>query len=491
MRYAKTNLVLTVMCLTGLAWGVERNVPAEYATIQAAIDSCADLDVVVIAPGEYTGTGNDNLDFKGKAITVQSTNPADPNVVADTIIRVEIIGHAVSFVSGEGPDSVLKGLTLTAAFDLNGGAIYCANGSSPTIENCVVVGNAAAWDGAGLFCADAFSSPIVNNCTFAENYAAGWGGAIFAFEGSPVIRNCLITNNYAMRGGAMYFWNAVAPLVTGCTIADNEAAETASAIYCSGDAGLVIDNCIVWYNVCSYGVTLDTTIHAAGQTPGVVTWLGYSNVQDLATKVTVDSVSIIEFGEGNIDANPGFVRRASIDAAGNVRKADYHLTANSPCIDAGDPGFAAYEGETDMDGEKRVYGVRVDMGADEWFVPIVTADVKIAPKKVYVNLPCWCILAMVRVEHEKYTAANIDKSTILLNDKFKPDCAFYLKKAVVAKFSQADIVALSDKEEGELALKVGGKFTDGVQWEGSDAIELAKFKWPKWCKKLHEIKCLW
>ncbi|MGV8040463.1 MAG: right-handed parallel beta-helix repeat-containing protein [Thermoanaerobaculaceae bacterium] len=44
---------------------------------------------------------------------------------------------------------------------------------------------------------------------------------------------------------------------------------------------------------------------------------------------------------------------------------DLHLRAGSPAVDAGDPAFAPAEGERDLDGEPRVCGGRVDLGADE------------------------------------------------------------------------------------------------------------------------------
>jgi len=45
-------------------------------------------------------------------------------------------------------------------------------------------------------------------------------------------------------------------------------------------------------------------------------------------------------GQGNIDADPMF-----LDPANH----DYHITPESPCVDAGDPDFVPGEGETDID----------------------------------------------------------------------------------------------------------------------------------------------
>ena len=51
---------------------------AEYTRIQDAIDYANDDDTVIVGEGIYTGNGNRDLDFKGKSITVRSTDPNDP-----------------------------------------------------------------------------------------------------------------------------------------------------------------------------------------------------------------------------------------------------------------------------------------------------------------------------------------------------------------------------------------------------------------------------
>jgi hypothetical protein len=47
---------------------------------------------------------------------------------------------------------------------------------------------------------------------------------------------------------------------------------------------------------------------------------------------------------------------------------NYHLTADSPLIDSGDPRFEALRNETDIDGEARIVGAAVDIGADEFLL---------------------------------------------------------------------------------------------------------------------------
>ena len=125
------------------------------ATIQAAVSTAAAGNVVLLQPGTYIGTGNRDVDCKGKAITIKCIDPADPGVIDATVIDGQNAGRGFLFVTGETTACVLEGLTvINGHSDGDGGGIVC-HAASPTIRNCRIracsAGNATtAGAGGGI-----------------------------------------------------------------------------------------------------------------------------------------------------------------------------------------------------------------------------------------------------------------------------------------------------------------------------------------------------
>lgn len=83
-----------------------------FRTIQPAINAARDGDLVIVLEGYYAGPGNVDLDFQGKAITVQSRAPRDEACRCATILDAQGQGLIARFVHDEGPQTIFRGFTL-------------------------------------------------------------------------------------------------------------------------------------------------------------------------------------------------------------------------------------------------------------------------------------------------------------------------------------------------------------------------------------------
>jgi parallel beta-helix repeat protein/predicted outer membrane repeat protein len=337
-----------------------------YTSIQSAIDDAGYGEMILVHDGTYI----ENINFKGKGLTVFSENGA-----ATTIIDGSKSGSVVTFDHCEGIDSVLEGFTLQNGLASYGAGIYCRQSSpiitnctirgnlatsssycyyfllfhshydyckgagggiycrfsSPTITNCTISGNTSD-DGGGIYCDS--SSQIMTNCTINNNTADEDGGGIYCRFSSPTITNCTVNGNTSDVGGGIYCDSEASPTITNCTISKNIAEDHGGGIYCSSSSPM-ITNCILWNNLPE---------EISGSTPTVT----YSDIkQDTG----------VYPGECNINVDPLFVECGS----GN-----YYLMPNSPCIDTGTSTNAPSE---DKEGIVRPQGPGIDMGAYEYVEP--------------------------------------------------------------------------------------------------------------------------
>jgi len=233
-------MVAAILLTVSTAEAAIINVPGDEPTIQAGIDAAMNGDEVVVAQGEYFET----IDFLGKAITVRSTNPNDPKIVADTIINGGGIfpNTVVTCGSNEGPDTVLSGFVITGGNNILGGGMY-NDGSSPTVANCTFSGNTATVGGGML---NQSNNPTITNCTFSGNTAVD-GGGMYNILSSPTVSNCTFSGNMATGadggGGGMYNFDQ-SPTVTNCTFEGNEATNgTGGGIYNKAGSSPTVADC--------------------------------------------------------------------------------------------------------------------------------------------------------------------------------------------------------------------------------------------------------
>ncbi|HEU6449749.1 MAG TPA: thrombospondin type 3 repeat-containing protein [Verrucomicrobiae bacterium] len=333
----------------------------------------ARLSGFTLTNGAARASGNITNEQSGAGIWCESTSAMISNCVI-THCYVNQLGGGVyqgtldnclisndtAFISGGGVyNSILNKCMLVTNKLIQGtgggGAAYSvltncnlANNFAPgagggayrsTLNSCVVSNNSASSFGGGvafgiadnsLICSNRASvsgagaySNILNNCTVKNNFVSGSGGGGACLS---TLNNCLVIFN----GGAKLGGGALNSILINCTVVSNSIIGDGGGIN-GGSA----TNCIIYDNAA----------------------IGGSNFYG-ATLSFSDTFPFPTNGIGNITNEPAFV---------DLVNGDLHLQSNSPCINSGKNAYAV--GVADFDGNARIAGGTVDMGAYEFQSP--------------------------------------------------------------------------------------------------------------------------
>lgn len=360
----KTLVLLALLFIPAVAFSATIKVPADYPTIQQAIDAAAIGDTVLVSPGTYI----ENIDFTGKDITVTSSDGPAVTVIDGSQPSNYDYACVVRMISGEGPNAVLSGFTLTKGFGFygawgsyHGGGIYIAD-SDPTIRGNIVTGNEVTdsysggggmsiWNCHGLITGNviaanwAYYSAVGidvesgSTATISDNVIVGnvlgadgfGGGGIGCNHSSPMIKNNLIYSNSSESttkgsGGGISCWDS-SPVIMNCTMVGNQVPfGRGGALYAGYQSYPVVMDSIFWNNNGGLGKEV------ALSTSPTDLIIDYTDLQGGLASCDPGGCNII-WGNNMMDLDPLFTdgpkgfHYLGQTAAGQP--------ADSPCVDAG------------------------------------------------------------------------------------------------------------------------------------------------------------
>lgn len=383
----------------GLGW------QSAHRTVSTALLSAQAGDCVKVAEGAYAEMVSvpDGVSLLGgcKAYTEERDPAAYPVTLDSASLQPDGVPNYATVSAW--------GNTTIDGFTIKGGryGVVCRRGAL-TVQNCLLTGNGCA----GVLCSGA--SATISGNTFADNGAGihlagcqsvvitdntltenAWGGLVC--EGSsPTVHNNRFIHNLADGIGCL---GTSSPVVesnyfyanTGAAVACPDASVTVrlnriignerDGVICGGTGAVVAGNVIAGNG--GYGVKADSATNALIVANSIVSQCGtgvgcgtgasilnnivaFNGTGIAGTQPTLDHNCV--YGNKVADysgcsAGPSGI--AAAPALASIRYADCHIQPASPCRDQGGSIPEAAGLSTDIDGQPRLQGSAVDIGADE------------------------------------------------------------------------------------------------------------------------------
>ncbi len=315
-------------------------VPADFETIQSAIDAASDGDVVLVAAGTYL----EQIDFLGKALTVESESDAEATIIDGDPDRLGVAGGSVVTLAADDVfAAVLEGFTLRGGtgsevegsflgirfLSTFGGGIYCRNAEA-TVRNCIIDANRADAAGGGIYAEDA--ALTLEDSTLSANEAPLGGGLYADGSGTTVLlTGCRVSGNGAGdfgSGGGLLIHAAGAGTLVACELADNSAFVGGGCYF--SDTAVVLDAVTLTGNGASFGgglaMTMADVLFLGSILRDNAADLGGAALHDGGGELTLEACLI-----ASNDADEGGGLHGAI-AEGLIRLTNCTLTENSANI---------------------------------------------------------------------------------------------------------------------------------------------------------------
>ena len=182
----------------------------------------------------------------------------DTALLPDTLLMSENAIHVGFIPPGTDSTCKLNGLVFANGYgrfgiqDINGGGLFSSETSSPTVDSCVFVGNAAV-DGGGAFVYDGHftNCDFSNNATFRIeselNPLDGFGAGLYSSGGE--FDDCLFSSNKAeSKGGGIYCTGGT---YNNSYILHNRMISGGQGAGIASDGNVTFSGCEIAYNITS------------------------------------------------------------------------------------------------------------------------------------------------------------------------------------------------------------------------------------------------
>ncbi len=274
----------------------------------------------------------------------------------------------------------------------DGGALSNAIGSSPVFKDVTFTGNSSERNGGAMFNSGT-SHPVFTDAVFRNNVADSSGGAIFNGDrSSATLLNSIIEGNTASEpGGGIRQINRSRMSLVNTLLADNLSGGEGGGIHNSASSQMVLINNTISGNIATGfggGILNGSEVDSDTSSVSLLNTILWNNVSENIGNEFYhysESSSSVHFdhvlyrdrdGAGDIVRGGSFTEIGSIvddPLFTDVEAGNYRLQPESPAIDAGNPDtelrfFSTNENGLllDLDGNPRVQGDAIDLGAYEY-----------------------------------------------------------------------------------------------------------------------------
>ena len=328
-----------------------------------------------------TITGNSGLNWGGGVYANSSTLTLTNNTITGnstnwgggvyasnstlTLTNNTITGNSANYGGGVcAPGST--SLTLTnntitgngSDSGIQGGGVYTRDSATLTLTNNIIAGNSAS-DGSGVSASYSTTLTLTNNIITGNSGENGYGGGVYTRDLTTLtLTNNIIAGNSSNYGGGVYASDSTTLTLTNNTITGNSGENGDGGgvyvrLYDNSDTAQIYNNIV--YNNNANTDSNDLYINNDGNGDFIPSPVNlYNNDFDQSTAGTYIEIPFTIDSNNLNNENPLFV------GGGN-----YHLPASSPCINKG-LNTAPSIPTTDKDGNPRITGGTVDIGAYEY-----------------------------------------------------------------------------------------------------------------------------